>query len=442
MGTLEHTEYKLLFVVGCNKDGVELTLNRKQIKKVLNLSKYPIYYLHNEQNTHNKKKVKKVTLQKMYDNDIQSIKIGWFGFKLYNDDNEHFDDYLVKMNKYETPINFETFLTYIRLTKTPKTRAELSTYICTIKPIKYLHQIVKNRRIKPTFEHASDMGYMMDQNGKTRAYIMGAELIADYGPIKYPKTSGEGYKDLKPTDSVPFHKKDALNRCNCCKKYFFKYATDGIWFPICEVDLKNVCKSCVKKYKTKCVDCETETVSIAPPAQCNRCTEFYNTSSDIKSWDATPPIWFKYDLDYVSKNKTRLKRGKFLKSKDYLTDLSKKKIDGSKKLVNLASNKLLFGLEYEFWYHDEDEGYFVNDSIIDALPYLRLYFTEDGSVSGGAELHTHAMTYKSIKKSGLIEHLENEDINAFNNACGLHVHLNRDAFTKYHLYRFSKFKCT
>ena len=116
MGTLEQTDYKLLFVVGCNEDSKneilsELKLDRKQIKKVLNLSKYPIYYLHNEQNTNDKKKVKKVTLQKMYDNDIQSIKVGWFGFKLYNDDNEHFDNYLVKMNKYEKPIDFETFLT-------------------------------------------------------------------------------------------------------------------------------------------------------------------------------------------------------------------------------------------------------------------------------------------------------------------------------------------
>ena len=255
----------------------------------------------------------------------------------------------------------------------------------------------------------------------------------------YPNDTYTGYKTLKAGDSIPYHKKDGVNRCNCCGYAFFKYSINGLWAPIPEIDNKRTCRDCAEKHGRDCNDCGKATVSKNAVVRCGTCKDFYNSSADVKQWDAIPPVWFKYDLDYVSKKETRLKRETFLKSKDYFTDLQKKKAEGSKKLVNLASNKLLFGLEYEFWYHDEDEGYYVNESITDKFKHLNLYFTEDGSVSGGAELHTHAMTYGSIKKSGLIEHLQNEDINAFNQSCGLHVHLNRDAFTKWHLYRFVEF---
>ena len=184
MGALQlHMGNKYLFTIGFlnGYTSHELKLNREQIKTVLNLSKYPIYYMMDNHNVTAKKLIKestlKNTLKNMSKRGVDSLGVGWFGFKVYNEDGNLIEEnnHYIKHNL--DKMDFETFLAYIRLSKTPSGRAELNTYIATITPTKHLHQIVKNRLIKPTFEHASDMQYMYDKNGKTRAYILGSELI-------------------------------------------------------------------------------------------------------------------------------------------------------------------------------------------------------------------------------------------------------------------------
>ena len=70
------------------------------------------------------------------------------------------------------------------------------------------------------------------------------------------------------------------------------------------------------------------------------------------------------------------------------------------------------------------------------------YTTEDCTVSRGFEMHTHPATHKAHKgrKWGGIAFLRNKGAASFNsNNAGLHIHLNRNAFTNWHFLKFIKF---
>jgi L-rhamnose mutarotase len=74
-----------------------------------------------------------------------------------------------------------------------------------------------------------------------------------------------------------------------------------------------------------------------------------------------------------------------------------------------------------------------------------LYFKSDGSLSDGFEIVTHPMTISYIKKhknvwADILNLLRSNKYRSYHTrTCGMHIHISKNAFTTWHLYRFMKF---
>jgi hypothetical protein len=74
-----------------------------------------------------------------------------------------------------------------------------------------------------------------------------------------------------------------------------------------------------------------------------------------------------------------------------------------------------------------------------------LYFKSDGSLSDGFEIVTHPMTISYIKKhknvwADILNQLRSNKYRSYDTrTCGMHIHISKNAFTTWHLYRFMKF---
>jgi hypothetical protein len=74
-----------------------------------------------------------------------------------------------------------------------------------------------------------------------------------------------------------------------------------------------------------------------------------------------------------------------------------------------------------------------------------LYFKTDGSLDNGFEIVTHPMTISYIKKhknvwADILNQLRSNKYRSYDTrTCGMHIHISKNAFTTWHLYRFMKF---
>jgi L-rhamnose mutarotase len=74
-----------------------------------------------------------------------------------------------------------------------------------------------------------------------------------------------------------------------------------------------------------------------------------------------------------------------------------------------------------------------------------LYFKTDGSLDNGFEIVTHPMTISYIKKhkniwASILNELRSNNYRSYDTrTCGMHIHISKNAFTTWHLYRFMKF---
>jgi L-rhamnose mutarotase len=74
-----------------------------------------------------------------------------------------------------------------------------------------------------------------------------------------------------------------------------------------------------------------------------------------------------------------------------------------------------------------------------------LYFKTDGSLDNGFEIVTHPMTISYIKKhknvwADILNLLRSNKYRSYDTrTCGMHIHISKNAFTTWHLYRFMKF---
>jgi len=74
-----------------------------------------------------------------------------------------------------------------------------------------------------------------------------------------------------------------------------------------------------------------------------------------------------------------------------------------------------------------------------------VYCKTDGSLNNGFEMVSHPMTeawLKGHKKRYVeaLEYLRSEGFKSYEtNTCGIHIHISKDSFTTFHLYRFMKF---
>jgi len=73
------------------------------------------------------------------------------------------------------------------------------------------------------------------------------------------------------------------------------------------------------------------------------------------------------------------------------------------------------------------------------------YFKNDGSLSNGFEIVTHPMTYNYIDKnknlfSNMLKIIKQNNYKSFNTkSCGMHIHLSKNCFGTWQLYRFMNF---
>lgn len=74
-----------------------------------------------------------------------------------------------------------------------------------------------------------------------------------------------------------------------------------------------------------------------------------------------------------------------------------------------------------------------------------LYFKNDGSLHNGFEIVTHPMTISYIKQNknvwaDILNELRSNKYRSYDTStCGMHIHISKNAFTTWHLYRFMKF---
>lgn len=74
-----------------------------------------------------------------------------------------------------------------------------------------------------------------------------------------------------------------------------------------------------------------------------------------------------------------------------------------------------------------------------------LYFKNDGSLDNGFEIVTHPMTISYIKRhrnvwAEILNLLRSNKYRSYDTrTCGMHIHISKNAFTTWHLYRFMKF---
>ena len=74
-----------------------------------------------------------------------------------------------------------------------------------------------------------------------------------------------------------------------------------------------------------------------------------------------------------------------------------------------------------------------------------LYFKRDGSLDDGFEIVSHPMTISYIKKnkskwSNILHELRSNGYRSYDTyTCGMHIHISKNVFTTWHLYRFMKF---
>jgi len=103
---------------------------------------------------------------------------------------------------------------------------------------------------------------------------------------------------------------------------------------------------------------------------------------------------------------------------------------------------LFFGIELEV---ERNESTTPTDVLASKIKKPEFYFKSDGSLTNGFEIVTHPLSYEYIKKnnklfSELFEKLNTENYKSYESTtCGMHIHLNKNAFNTWHLYRFLDF---
>jgi hypothetical protein len=109
-------------------------------------------------------------------------------------------------------------------------------------------------------------------------------------------------------------------------------------------------------------------------------------------------------------------------------------------------NSLFFGLELEI----ENELNKVKNGqaaqkITDILSNDIVYMKTDGSLSNGFEIVTHPMTFSFIKSiqvtfNLMLDYLRNNGFRSYNSTtCGMHIHISKENFTTWQLFRFMSF---
>jgi len=104
---------------------------------------------------------------------------------------------------------------------------------------------------------------------------------------------------------------------------------------------------------------------------------------------------------------------------------------------------LFFGIELEV---ERNNSSVDIDAMVKKLKTVpNFYFKQDGSLNHGFEIVSHPMSYEYIKTNqeifkNLLSELSLKEYKSYESTtCGMHIHLSKNAFKTWHLYRFMKF---
>jgi hypothetical protein len=113
------------------------------------------------------------------------------------------------------------------------------------------------------------------------------------------------------------------------------------------------------------------------------------------------------------------------------------------KLSNENENAPFFGIELEV--ERKNSNGLKHKYMAGLIDHEHWYFKTDGSLTDGFEIVTHPMTFNYIQQStkeftNSLKLLVENGYNSYDaNTCGMHIHISKNNFTTWHLYRFLKF---
>ena len=113
------------------------------------------------------------------------------------------------------------------------------------------------------------------------------------------------------------------------------------------------------------------------------------------------------------------------------------------KLSNENENAPFFGIELEV--ERKNSNGLKHKYMAGMIEHEHWYFKTDGSLTDGFEIVTHPMTFNYIQQgektfTDSLKLLVENGYNSYDaNTCGMHIHISKNNFTTWHLYRFLKF---
>jgi hypothetical protein len=113
------------------------------------------------------------------------------------------------------------------------------------------------------------------------------------------------------------------------------------------------------------------------------------------------------------------------------------------KLSNENENAPFFGIELEV--ERKNSNGLKHKYMAGKIDHEHWYFKTDGSLTDGFEIVTHPMTFNYIQQNekeftNSLKLLVENGYNSYDaNTCGMHIHISKNNFTTWHLYRFLKF---
>jgi len=221
-------------------------------------------------------------------------------------------------------------------------------------------------------------------------------------------------------DSISLIASEYSRGCECCE--FRDYDEDTEYLFYVEGSDYYVCEPCRDDEYSYCSDCSSlfhqDDLRWVDRVQEYYCDSCHNPDNDscIKSYDYTPYLTF---YDYNKNVMSSVHNYKKYKLPFYGAELEVECKGGDRE-------------EYaeEIMNYEGEEKYF--------------YCKHDGSLSDGFEICFMPMTFNAIKSLNLwdamLKYRGRDKLQSFNTTtCGMHIHINREAFTDHHLFKFISF---
>ena len=261
----------------------------------------------------------------------------------------------------------------------------------------------------------ADIASCIKNNAVPVATIDGDETI-------FFRVIENGYYDGEHYDRFLISYEGAENRSRCDQCDHVDYCEDTDSIVYVERSDEAVCETCYQDYYRGCESCgdtyheEDDGIHWHESRSawyCDHCWQDHG--SCIQSYDYTPHIYF---YDY--------KGGKFINTTPAKTKLP------------------FYGCELEVEVFGGDKESYAEEISHYSSYEEYCYCKNDGSLSNGFEVCFMPMTYQAVQKfnfeDAVLRFRGRSGLQSYNtDNCGIHIHINREAFTDHHLFKFISF---